>query len=147
MSSGTPRRTLSTGSSETQPSEAFVRQAEHLRRELVAHCYRMLGSADDAEDAVQETYLRAWRAYATFEGRSSIRTWMYRIATNTCLTAVEQRRRRTLPSGLGAAADDPDAPPGPAEPELAWVEPMADARVIPDAEDPAAVIAAARAST
>ncbi len=123
-------------------SDEFVRATEPSRRELLAHCYRMLGSADEAEDVVQETYLRAWRGYGAFEGRSSVRSWLFRIATNACLTALEQRGRRALPSGLGGPASDPDAPPGPAEPGVAWLEPVPDALVTPESEDPAAVVAA-----
>jgi RNA polymerase sigma-70 factor (ECF subfamily) len=102
----------------------------------------MLGSADEAEDAVQETYLRAWRSYGSFEGRSSVRSWLYRISTNACLTALEQRGRRALPSGLGGPADDPDAPPGPAEPGIPWLEPIPDALVTPESDDPAVIVAA-----
>jgi RNA polymerase sigma-70 factor (ECF subfamily) len=100
----------------------------------------MLGSADEAEDLVQETYLRAWRSYGTFDGRSSLRAWLYRIATNACLTALEQRGRRALPSGLGGPASDPDAPPGPAGPDVAWLEPVPDALVTPDSADPATLV-------
>src|SRR6476469_9227167 len=79
----------------------FPQEAAGYRRELLAHCYRMTGSVHEAEDMVQETYLRAWRAYHAFEGRSSVRTWLYRIATNVCLTSLEGRARRPLPAGLG----------------------------------------------
>jgi RNA polymerase sigma-70 factor (ECF subfamily) len=126
----------------TDRSAEFVHGTEPFRRELLAHCYRMLGAADEAEDAVQETYLRAWRAYDTFEGRSSLRSWLYRIATNACLTALEQRGRRALPSGLGGPADDPDAPAATAEPGTAWLGPVPDALVTPESDDPAVIVAA-----
>jgi RNA polymerase sigma-70 factor, ECF subfamily len=120
----------------------FTRRTEPLRRELLAHCYRMLGSADEAEDLVQETYLRAWRSYRGFEGRSSLRVWLYRIATNACLTALEHRGRRALPSGLAGPGDDPDAPPGPPDPDVAWLQPIPDALVTPESADPATIVAA-----
>jgi RNA polymerase sigma-70 factor (ECF subfamily) len=100
----------------------------------------MVGSFDDAEDLVQETYARAWRSYGRFEGRSSVRTWLYRIATNACLTALQHRSRRLLPSGLGPAADDPEAGPSPSPPGVAWLQPLPDAGVAPDT-DPAAIVA------
>ena len=87
--------------------QEFARQADPYRRELLAHCYRMLGSVHDAEDQLQETLLRAWQAYSGFEGRSSMRTWLYRIATNACLRAIENRGRRPLPSG-SAPRHDPE---------------------------------------
>src|SRR6195952_3816086 len=90
----------------------FAAETEQFRRELLAHCYRMVGSAHDAEDLVQETYLRAWRSYAGFEGRASIRSWLYTIATNVCLTALRPRPMRMLPSGLTGPDDRPDRPPG-----------------------------------
>ncbi|EUA43956.1 RNA polymerase sigma factor, sigma-70 family protein [Mycobacterium xenopi 4042] len=101
----------------------FFAQAEPYRRELLAHCYRMTGSLHDAEDLVQETYLRAWKAYDRFEGKSSVRTWLHRIATNTCLTALEGRQRRPLPSGLGAPSSDPTAELV-ERTEIAWLEPL-----------------------
>jgi RNA polymerase sigma-70 factor (ECF subfamily) len=122
--------------------DTFVARTEPLRRELLAHCYRMLGSPEEAEDLVQETYLRAWRAYPDFQERSSIRVWLYRIATNACLTALEHRSRRPLPSGLGAPADDPYAPPGDADLDVPWLRPIADALVTPDSADPAVIVAA-----
>src|SRR5262252_1881273 len=106
-------------------SEDFTSATGQFRGELLAHCYRMLGSADEAEDLVQETYLRAWRAYAGFEGRASVRAWLYKIATNVCLTALAPRRIRLLPSGLTGPYDGPDRPPSPIAPgEVAWLEPL-----------------------
>jgi len=104
----------------------FEQRTRPYRSELLSHSYRMLASIHDAEDAVQETYLRAWRGYDGFEGRSSIRTWMYRIATNTCLRALENRGRRALPRDLGGPGQDPAAPLA-QWPELPWLEPVPDA--------------------
>src|SRR5690349_22928513 len=100
-------------------SEDFTGLTGRFRGELLAHCYRMTGSADDAEDLVQETYLRAWRAFGRFERRSSVRTWLYRIATNVCLTAMNSRNRRILPSGLAPPATDPYAPVAPPPDDVA----------------------------
>ena len=111
-----------------------------FRRELLAYCYRMVGSFDEAEDLVQETYLRAWRAYGDFEGRASVRTWLYRIATNVCLTAIGRRGRRPLPSGLGAPSTDPDVPLV-AGPEVPWLQPYPDLLLGVAPDDPAAVAA------
>jgi RNA polymerase sigma-70 factor, ECF subfamily len=118
-------------------SAEFSSATEPFRRELLAHCYRMLGSVDEAEDLVQETYLRAWRAYGGFEGRSSVRTWLYQIATNACLTATARRAGRPLPSGLGAPGGDPGAAA-----EVAWLQPIPDALVTPESADPAAITVA-----
>jgi RNA polymerase sigma-70 factor, ECF subfamily len=108
--------------------DAFGRLAGPYRGELHAHCYRMLGSAADAEDALQETLLRAWRALPRFEGRSSVRSWLYKIATNVCLRVIERRPRRVLPVDLGPAANPHD---GPVEPmtEAVWLEPYPDERL------------------
>jgi RNA polymerase sigma-70 factor (ECF subfamily) len=117
----------------------FADRTEPFRRELLAHCYRMVGSVDDAEDLVQETYLRAWRSYGGFEGRSSVRTWLYQIATNACLTALQQRARRPLPSGLGAPGGDLDAGRSGVRSDIAWLQPIPDALVTAEPGDPAAV--------
>src|SRR5881392_2888383 len=100
--------------------DAFARLIEPYHAELHAHCYRMLGSVPDAEDALQETLLRAWRGLARFEGRSSLRSWLYKIATNACLKAIERRPKRVLPIDYAPAADPHD---GPAEPvtESVWL--------------------------
>ncbi len=107
---------------------AFGRLVERYRGELQAHCYRMLGSVHDAEDALQEALLRAWRGLAKFEGRSALRAWLYRIATNTCLDTIERRPKRVLPVDYRPATDPDD---GPGEPvvESVWVEPYADEKL------------------
>ncbi|MFD9515665.1 sigma-70 family RNA polymerase sigma factor [Streptomyces mirabilis] len=122
----------------TSDSE-FSALTEPFRPELLAHCYRILGSIHDAEDLVQETYLRAWRAFGRFEGRSSVRRWLYKIATMACLTALETRSRRPLPSGLGAPSDDHQVLVAAREPSVAWLQPAPDALF--GADDPAAVVA------
>jgi RNA polymerase sigma-70 factor, ECF subfamily len=113
------------------------KQLEHYRVELTAYCYRMLGSID-AEDAVQETFIRAWRAYESFEGRSALRSWLYRIATNVCLDMLESRKRRARPMDLGPAGEP--IVENLRTPDQLWIEPMPDGRVIPDG-DPAEVVA------
>ena len=102
----------------------------------------MLGSVQDAEDLVQETYLRAWRSYGQFEGRSSVRTWLYQIATNRCLTELGKRGRRMLPSGMYDPEPDPGSYPEEAGTEVSWLQPLPDAMVTPDSADPAAIVAA-----
>ncbi|WUI01696.1 sigma-70 family RNA polymerase sigma factor [Spirillospora sp. NBC_00431] len=121
-------------------AEEFARLTDPFRRELLAYCYRMLGSVHDAEDLVQEVYLRAWRSYAGFDGRASLRTWLYRIATNTCLNALEHSSRRVMPSGLAGPAQDPP-PPGGRAPEVAWLEPFSGRLIGGVPEDPAAIVA------
>ncbi len=116
--------------------EDFPRLADPFRRELFAHCYRMVGSVHDAEDLVQETYIRAWKAYHGFEGRSSLRTWLYRIATNVCLTALEDKGRRPLPTGLGAPSIDASAPLVSSE-EVLWLEPVPDSMIADPAQQAA----------
>ena len=123
----------------------FVEETEPFRRELLAHCYRMLGSVFDAEDLVQETYLRAWRHYDGFEHRSSVRTWLYQIATNGCLTALakrEQAGRRVLPSGLHGPGQDPANPVFEPDLRVPWLQPIPHAMVTPESADPASIVAA-----
>jgi RNA polymerase sigma-70 factor (ECF subfamily) len=113
--------------------QAFRRLVDPYRRQLLVHCYRMLGGVDDADDAVQETLLKAWRGLAGFAGRSAVRAWLYRIATNVCLDALDHRSRRILPTGFVAPAD-PHVPPAPDEPDLPWLQPYPDALL--DVADP-----------
>jgi RNA polymerase sigma-70 factor, ECF subfamily len=109
----------------TGDEDAFARLLEPYRGQLHAHCYRMLGSVHDAEDALQEVWLRAWRALDRFEGRSSLKSWLYTIATNTCLNQIERRPKRVLPIDYAPAAD-PHGGPGAPVVESVWVEPYPD---------------------
>jgi RNA polymerase sigma-70 factor, ECF subfamily len=111
-------------------------QLERYRTELTAYCYRMLGSAFEAEDAVQETLIRAWRGYERFEGRASLRAWLYRIATNVCLDMLSGRERRARPMDLHGPGTA-DGPLGEPLPEVTWLEPIPDGRVLPTDGDPA----------
>jgi RNA polymerase sigma-70 factor, ECF subfamily len=111
--------------------QAFTELVEPRRGELHAHCYRMLGSVQDAEDALQEAMLRAWKGLPRFEGRSSLRSWLYTISTNTCLNAIDRRPKRVLPIDYGPAADPSVRAPKPSESgapivESVWIEPYAD---------------------
>lgn len=120
-------------------SRDLPRALEHHRAELTAHCYRMLGSAFDADDAVQDTLVRAWRAHDRFDGRASLRTWLYRIATNVCLDQLRGRQRRARPIDVGPAAPAGRDHPGSAMPGETWVEPIPDHRVTSATGDPADV--------
>jgi RNA polymerase sigma-70 factor, ECF subfamily len=108
--------------------DAFRRLLETYRGELHAHCYRMLGSVQDAEDALQDASLRAWRGLPRFEGRRSLRSWLYKIATNTCLNAIARRPKRVLPIDYGPASDPHDGPGQPLV-ETVWIEPYPDERI------------------
>jgi RNA polymerase sigma-70 factor (ECF subfamily) len=121
-------------------AELVPRLEEH-RVELTAYCYRMLGSPFEAEDAVQETFLRAWRALDRFEGRAALRSWLYRIATNVCLDMASARQRRARPMDLGPASTA-DSPLGPPLAETTWLEPIPDGRVVPVGGDPADTVVA-----
>ena len=116
-------------------------EMEQHRQELTAYAYRMLGSAFEAEDAVQETLVRAWRGFGNFEGRAALRSWLYRITTNVCLDMLQGRQRRARAMDLGPASTAP-AVLGPALPEGAWIEPIPDGRVVSDPADPAEVAVA-----
>jgi RNA polymerase sigma-70 factor (ECF subfamily) len=137
MSVATGRRTGTVGTA----SGIRIEELEGHRRELTGYCYRMLGSAFEAEDAVQETMLRAWRAMDTFEGRASVRSWVYRIATHVCLDMLRGRQRRAWPVDLGPASTS-ESDPGPKLPEQRWVTPFPDSRLVPEDGDPAEVAAA-----
>jgi RNA polymerase sigma-70 factor (ECF subfamily) len=118
-----------------------ARELERHRRELLAHCYRMLASPFEAEDAVQETLVRAWRGLDSFEGRAALRSWLYRIATNVCLDMLKGRQRRAVPMDLGPAWD-PTGPIGRTLPEVTWIEPLPDDLVVSAEGDPAEVAVA-----
>ncbi|SDR80774.1 sigma-70 family RNA polymerase sigma factor [Actinopolymorpha singaporensis] len=112
------------------------------RVELTGYCYRMLGSGFEAEDAVQETMLRAWRFHDRYDGRASLRSWLYRIATNVCLDALEGRKRRARPMDLGPAQTADNFALGEPLPDAAWVQPVVDGQVLPPSGDPAEVAVA-----
>ena len=121
--------------------EELERAFEEYRRELTAYCYRMLASPFEAEDAVQETLLRAWRSFDRFEGRAALRSWLYRIATNVCLDMLGSRERRARPMDLGPAREPVEANLN-MLPEVTWIEPAPDVLVVPEDGDPAEVAAA-----
>jgi RNA polymerase sigma-70 factor, ECF subfamily len=124
------------------PGEIHPDALEPYRRELTGYCYRMLGSGFEAEDAVQETMLRAWRSSDQFEGRASVRSWLYRIATNVCLDMLRSRQRRARPMEFGPASPPDESHLGPMLPEHLWVSPIADERVLPQEADPAEIAVA-----
>jgi RNA polymerase sigma-70 factor, ECF subfamily len=125
----------------TSASGELERELERYRSELTAYCYRMLASPFEAEDAVQETFLRAWRGIDRFEGRAALRSWLYRIATNVCLDMLNGRQRRARPMDLGPAREPVEANLN-ALPEVTWIQPAPDGLVVPDEADPAEVTAA-----
>jgi len=122
------------------PAGELDRELEQYRRELTAYCYRMLGSAFEAEDAVQEAFIRAWRGFDRFEGRSALRSWLYRIATNVCLDMLNGRERRARPMDLGPAREPVESNLS-TLPETTWIEPIPDGLVTPEG-DPAEVAVA-----
>jgi RNA polymerase sigma-70 factor (ECF subfamily) len=117
-------------------------ELELHRRELTGYCYRMLGSGNESEDAVQETLVRAWKAADQFEGRASVRSWLYKIATNVCLDMLRARQRRAWPMEMGPAMPPVEASLGRMLPDGSWVTPVADSRVLPEDGDPAEIAAA-----
>ena len=124
---------------EVRGSEELELQLEQHRTELTAYAYRMLGSSFEAEDAVQESYLRAWKSFDAFEGRSTLRSWLYSIVTNVCLDMLGGKERRARPMDL-APARSADIPLSEALPESAWILPVPDGRVVPEGGDPAEVV-------
>ena len=127
---------------DTVNADISPERLEAYRRELTGYCYRMLGSAFEAEDAVQDTLVRAWQAADKFEGRSSVRSWVYRIATNVCLDMLRGRNRRARPMELGPASPPEEKYLGQMLPEHAWVSPIADDRILPEDADPAEIAVA-----
>jgi RNA polymerase sigma-70 factor (ECF subfamily) len=125
------------GAATLEPAELELRLEQH-RAELTGYCYRMLGSAFEADDAVQETLLRAWRSFDSFEGRAALRSWLYRIATNVCLDMLNGTQRRARPMDLGPARSA-DAPLPDPLPEATWIQPIPDSQVLPTSGDPAEV--------
>ena len=123
------------------PTAPQLDQLEQFRVELTGYCYRMLGSAFEAEDAVQETFIRAWRGLDRFEGRSKLRSWLYRIATNVCVDMLNGRKRRARPIDLGPASTA-DATLGERLGQDTWIEPVPDDRAVPSGGDPADVAVA-----
>src|ERR1700712_70897 len=121
----------------TERSSELEGRLEEYRRELAGYCYRMLGSTFETEHAVQETMVRAWRALAKFDGRSSLRTWLYRIATNVCLDLLNGRNRRALPMDLGPASPPVAASFGQPRSEAVWIQPVLNSSVLPANGDPA----------
>jgi RNA polymerase sigma-70 factor (ECF subfamily) len=124
-----------------ETGELRAKDLEQHRRELTGYCYRMLGSSFEADDAVQETMVRAWRGIEGFEGRSAVRSWLYRIATNVCLDMLRGSQRRARPMDLGPSREADESLLGPMLPEHEWVSPIADTRIIPDDGDPAELAA------
>src|SRR5690349_5561469 len=130
----------------TIDEQMFSAQAEPYRRELQVHCYRMMGSLQDAEDMVQETFLRAWRRRDSYEGRATFRAWLYKIATNTCLDVLKQRPRRAIPITYGAPGTSA-APIPPAVMETIWLEPFPDDHLAAEDQQPDSVYSARESIT
>ena len=128
--------------SDVATNELVESQLQPFRAELTGYCYRMLGSAFEAEDAVQDTFVRAWRGFERFEGRSALRSWLYRIATNVCLTMLGSAQRRVRPMDLGPAGSGRATDAGEPRPDQIWVGPVPDGRVLPEVADPADTVAA-----
>jgi RNA polymerase sigma-70 factor (ECF subfamily) len=137
MMAMTPAEHLDQPQTASRANQVFAGLAEPFRRELKLHCYRMLGSLHEAEDAVQDAYLRAWRSFDRFDGRGSIRAWLYRIATNACLDALANRKsmRRLLPDQQAPASAAVQMPEGAPPTELAWLEPYPDSDLEAIADD------------
>src|SRR5215468_863039 len=128
-------------STQSHQSESVEVELERYRRELTGYCYRMLGSGSEAEDAVQETMVRAWRGIDRLEGRGALKSWLYRIATNVCLDMLQSAQRRARPMDLGASTTVAEHNLGTGLAESAWVQPVADARVLATDGDPAELAA------